>query len=578
MNLTVAQVAHAVGKSETYVRQHIHRKHLNARREGRTVYVDHEEVARWARERGLPFVLQDRTSFTTTGSQSRIARMTILALQQKNGRSTNLFTHIRHRRRDTLGPWASVPDKTWVTTTLLTAEANEEQTLQLHSLDATLGYCQELVDHILDEGILEIDDLEIRYALQHRSRRHRAYRDERTEADPSVPSPFSNHSADVLEYWSFAQEPEELWLELIELPPADLQAILSHLGFPLDRRSDHIGNLMISGAEDAIVSDLAAIPNGKLVLTVDGKDLAHGAYTAAVWAKHSGDDVVRQQVPITNRETVIDLESDVDHIGFAMYRGLDGQYIDLHEVGLIMEVSGAINISGGPTLQLRDRRSSTTDQVNPWGTRYALNIKFDEHSPLQDREIRRLFLARRNQERKSDARQVDVIERFGADQFEMAVEYFLSLLSRHSYQDAPLYLADPHFMSLDHGDPEKRLYLGMVEAMAGRPLRVLCAPLVPERPWWTSFPNLVTDRITVRAFVTQRGGGRAFHDRYLIAADTEILITNSFNGWSSGGLPLLAFHTACIGPRLRSCGHWMLVQRITAFKSERSSDGHLFRA
>ena len=35
MDLTIAELARAVGKSEPYVRQHVHRRHLTARREGR---------------------------------------------------------------------------------------------------------------------------------------------------------------------------------------------------------------------------------------------------------------------------------------------------------------------------------------------------------------------------------------------------------------------------------------------------------------------------------------------------------------------------------------------------------------
>ena len=55
MDLTIAELAQAVGKSENYVRQHIHRKHLTARRVGRSVFVTLDQAARWARERGLPF-------------------------------------------------------------------------------------------------------------------------------------------------------------------------------------------------------------------------------------------------------------------------------------------------------------------------------------------------------------------------------------------------------------------------------------------------------------------------------------------------------------------------------------------
>ena len=58
MVLTVAELALAVGRSENYIRQHIHRKHLTARKDGRSVFVALDEASRWARERGLPFVRQ----------------------------------------------------------------------------------------------------------------------------------------------------------------------------------------------------------------------------------------------------------------------------------------------------------------------------------------------------------------------------------------------------------------------------------------------------------------------------------------------------------------------------------------
>ena len=48
MNFTISELALAVEKSETYVRQHIHRKHLSAQKEGRNVFVALDEAARWA--------------------------------------------------------------------------------------------------------------------------------------------------------------------------------------------------------------------------------------------------------------------------------------------------------------------------------------------------------------------------------------------------------------------------------------------------------------------------------------------------------------------------------------------------
>ncbi len=55
MNLTISELAHAVGRNETYIRQHIHRKHLATRKDGRNVSVELDEAMRWVRA-GFPLI------------------------------------------------------------------------------------------------------------------------------------------------------------------------------------------------------------------------------------------------------------------------------------------------------------------------------------------------------------------------------------------------------------------------------------------------------------------------------------------------------------------------------------------
>ena len=106
MNLSIAELARAVDKSEIYVRQHIHRKHLTAQKDGHNVSVVVDEAVRWARERGLSFKLPARASVTAGAMNGRTARMTVLAWHAPGAQPRNLFTLIRHRRQDALGPWA----------------------------------------------------------------------------------------------------------------------------------------------------------------------------------------------------------------------------------------------------------------------------------------------------------------------------------------------------------------------------------------------------------------------------------------------------------------------------------------
>ena len=481
---------------------------------------------------GCTFVPPARVSVTTGAMKNRTARMTVLAWHAPGAQPRNLFTLIRHRQQDALGPWTSEPDETWSSDDL-------GHELRLFSFDAPFERCQALVDHVLDSGKLEIDGVEVHYALEPVPRRHWAYRDDRPLADASMRSPFSRHSAEIIEYWSFAAEPHKLWLEVLELLQGKAPPQLVRLGFPLDRRPDRVGNLMIAAAQDAIACNLAAHRDQTLRLYMDANDLLPGAYRATVWASHSGDEVLRRDVPVTLGQTKIELASDIDHIGFAIFRTADGQCVDLMEEFLIMEVGIRLEIESGPTLHLRNRQSRTIHTVNPSGSVSMINVHADDDSAELDKGIRRLWLNRRVHEREAAARREGNFARFGHDEFGEAVQYFVSLLRQGSDHKGTIYLADRYFMKSFNGDKKERLkqlYLKMFAATTGRPLRILCTERENAQPWWSSYPSLITDHVSVRAFFKQDGCTPGFHDRYLITPEREILITHSLNGWPEGGV------------------------------------------
>ena len=534
MNLTIAKLAYAIDKDEAYIRQHIHRKHLTVKKDGRNVSVTLDEAMRWAHERGLPFNLPAHASVTTGATEDRTARMTVLTRQAPGAQPRNLFTLVRHRRKDALGPWAGEPDETWSSVDL-------EHGLRLFSFDAPFERCQALVDHILDSGTLEIDGLEVHYSLAPNPRRHWAYRDKRPFADASVLSPFERHSAEIIEYWSFTAEPRKHWLEALKSLQGEAPPQLARLGFPLNLRLDRVGNLMIAAAQDTIICDLAANRNQTLRLHVDANELLPEAYRATVWASHSGDEVLRREVPVALGQTVIDLVSDIDHVGFAIFRTADGQCVDLMEAFLIMETSVRLELESGPTLHIRNRQSRTIHTVNPSGSVSMINVHSDDDSAELDKGIRRLWLDRQVHEREAAALREGNFARFGPDEFDEAVEYFISLLRQGSDHTGPIYLADRYFMKPFNRDKKERLeqlYLKMFAATTGRPLQILCTERDNgnAQPWWSNYPNLITDHVSVRAFLKQDRSTPGFHDRYLITPEREILITHSLNGWPEGGV------------------------------------------
>ena len=546
MKLTIAQLADATKQRQDFIRQHINRNHLKVQREGRNVLVDLDEATRWARERGLSLDLPAHVAIPTSYMQSRTARMTVLTWHPENANEVNLFTLIRHRRRDALGPWASETDETWSSEVVLADYAGDSEEFRLHVIDAPLEQCQRLVNHILTEGRLEIEGVNIEYVLEQLPRVHWAYRDERYNPDHSIRSPFSNHSAKVEEYWSFMEESKERWLKVAEAAAANPAPLLKGLGIPLERLPDRVGNLMIAAAEDTINCELS-VRDKTLILRVDkedGSELSPYEYTAAVWGTHSGDDVVRREMAIIRRETIVDIQSEVDHIGFAIYENRDGRCIDLMDTYLMMSISIAMNVESGPMVELNDRRRHTTTRLNPSSSRSMLNIEPGKNGAALDKQIRRQVLSRKSFEREATTRREGNFGRFGPDQFDEAVEFFLGLVRRHTYSDEPIYLADPYFRSSVVGDRERDLYLRVFGATSDRSLQVLCSPKTrtePGKQWWADYPKVLTSHVTVRELVNQRNQRtRAFHDRYLVAGDKEILISHSFNGWGEDGVTFVS--------------------------------------
>ena len=531
MQFTIPDLARAVHKSEGFIRQHIHRKHLAVRREGRNMTVALDEAMRWAHERGLSFVSPPGAQMTAATTQRRTARMAVLSWHEPGARPRNLFTHLRHRRQDALGPWAGKPAEAWQTDDF-------GHDLRLSTFEAPLERCHALVDRVVESGTLEIEGSVIDYAVEPRPRRHWAYRD-RLHAEASVLSPFSRHSALITEYWSLSAEPRKRWMVFMESHEDEFRTKLSRLGFPLYHRVERTGNLMIAHAEDAVSCSLEVYHDNTLSFRVDAEELLSEAYRATVWASHSGDAVLRREIPVTLGRTTIDLATDVDRIGFSVCRNIDGQCIDVKESVLVKEISVRMNFDDAPRLHLRDPHGQLIHTVKVPGSHSPIDVRLDKNSSELDKNIRRLWLERQFHEREGAARRERNLVRFGPDKFDQAVEYFIGLLHRESDSKNPIYLADRYFMNYLKERQGHKLYLDMfAAATADRPLYILCADKETTRgaPWWTTYPKDLTWHVYVRSFLRRGDMGPGFHDRYLITPERETLITHSFSGWLTDGV------------------------------------------
>ena len=482
----------------------------------------------------------DNALLPAESNENRSARMSVLTWHPKEGEALNLFTHIRHRQGDSMGPWAGEPDHIWHTTEFPAGETGGAGEIRIHRLDAPLTHCLQLVEDILVQNSLVAGDYEVRYALEQPPRIHWAHRNHTRPDDHSVSSPFTKHSAKIIEYWSFAPEPREYWRKVSESYMShQLERPLGSLGFRLDQRLDRAGNLMIAGAEDEIDCELISKQN-HLILSVNNagsKDLLENAYYATVWAGDSDDDLVQRHFEIDREDTVINVDSAIDKIGLAIYRRRDGQCIDMWEATLIQEINIGLTMATGQSLDIHDSRRGTTNTVSVGDAKSIIKVD-NERSNALDRTIRQAVLGRRSWQRDRDARQQGNLGRFGPDQTKEAIEFFLKFLADHGGSEGSIYLADPYFMQRDFDNTDDRIYSSLFGLTKGQSLRILCGQQ-NANAWLLKYPSILTNHVAIRSFTCKDNRGQdksSFHDRYLITPDKEIIITHSINGWHDQGV------------------------------------------
>ena len=538
MPLTVAELALAIGMDENYVRQHIRRKNLRAGKDGRRVFIEEAEAARWAKERGLPFSQATGTLEFGDEVSTRAARITMLAILGTDGTSRNVFTLIRHRDRRSLGPWDKEEDLSWHCATVPVENAGETKGLSFYRYDGMWTDCQEFVDRILREGKLDIEGHEVQFTLESKPQRHWAFQEHTSSGAEPLNSPFSSSSAEITEYWCFDPETQERWITGLQASEEAAQKMVDALHFPINKRSDRVGNLMIARALDAVESEIASRHDNRLILRVASRDWAEpppGAYSATVWADYSGDKVIHQSIEISNSETVLDHESDIDLVGYEINRSSDGVCINRYEAHLIKEINFQIAMSGPPTelsIHVPRRGYSIKRQMDTNSIASTFSVASDDSDGL-DQAIRKKHLVHVARETDRAARNEGSLYRFGPDQVDEAVEHIAQLVRAKANSEGPIYFSDPHLSG--ESQTELKVLMAILAGANGRPLYILSGRWKNSLRINRTLPLI--EQAKVRNVTGADGRGKpAFHDRYLITPAGETLITNSVNGWESDGV------------------------------------------
>ena len=542
MSLTVAELALAIGKDENYVRQHIRRGNLEARRDGRRVLVEEAEAARWAKKRGLPFGQTVWPLELDDQDGSRSARMTVLAIRGTDGTSRNVFTLIRHRDRRSLGPWHKEEYPGWYSDTVPVGNVGETTSLSLYRLDGLMADFQELIQLVLREGKLIIDGNEVHFALVSKPRHHWAHQEHTQTSTDSLKSWFNNLSAEITEYWCFDSEMQDQWMTTVEAAPETAEKMAEALHFPINRRSDRTGNLMIAKAQDSVESEIMAVQGNRLILRVESGDWAEpppDAYSATVWASHCGDKVMRRSVEISNSETVLNHESDIDLIGCEIYRNSNGECIDRYEANLITEISVQMSVSRPPTeVSIHGPRKGSLikRQINTNSTDSAFSVT-DKDSEGMGQMIRQKYRDHISRENDKAARR-DGKCRFRRGQVDEAVEHLARLVRPKPGQNGPIYFVDPHFKG--ESESEIKVLTAILFEARGQSLNILSSRWEVGQRF--NFPKSLIAQAKVKSFIhADERRDPAIHDRYLLTPAGETIITNSVNGWEKDGV---TFHSS----------------------------------
>lgn len=475
---------------------------------------------------------------------SRAARMTVMAMQGTDGISTNVFALVRYRDHRSLGPWYE-ENLNWHCSTAPVENAGEIRSLSLYRYDSTLAKCQEIVKQVLREGKLGIEGDEIQFKLEPNPRRHWAFQEHTSSGIKSLNSLFGNSSAEISEYWCFDKEIREKWIAAVQADAETTEKMATALHFPIIRRTDRVGNLMITNAEDAIESEIRALQDNRLVLRVASRDWTEppkGEYSATVWADHSGDRVLRRSLEINRSETVLNHESDVDLVGYEIYRNDDGECIDRYEAHVIKEIGIAMTVTGPPmNVRVVGKGYSFDRQINTNSIGSTSSIS-DKNSGGLDQAIRQKHLEYNAYETDRAARKEGNLHRFKPEEVDEAIEHIAQLVRPKTGWKEPVFFADPHFKG--ESETEVKMLTAILSEAYGQPLNILCGLWDDQRK--LRYPIPMVAQAKVKSF-TRRKDGRTlpgFHDRYLITPDGETLITNSVNGWDTDGV---TFHSSPYG-------------------------------
>ena len=115
---------------------------------------------------------------------------------------------------------------------------------------------------------------------------------------------------------------------------------------------------------------------------------------------HSGDEVLRQDLSVRSESTAIDVGSDVDRIGFAVFRTSDGRCVDLYAAALVKEINTTVYLDATPAMTLHDERGRLIHTVKPSPADSATEVKIEPYVDSIDKGVRRLWLDSRARERE----------------------------------------------------------------------------------------------------------------------------------------------------------------------------------
>lgn len=522
---TIAEVSKITGKNENLIRQHIHRKHLEASKTENGTLINKEELLSWAKSRNIKIdeeILSSLETFTpdttniTSKLSSKSTRCKILLL--KNGDET-IFLACSIKIRSAA---KSVKEKDWseIDTEnkeiiLLQKDTNGEWDLKsylssLFSGIKILNY--EFKANALDEKHTYLGP----------------------ENENNLSSPFLC-SAHLTEYWNYNLDFKKSISD--ELNNEKYKKDMSRFDVNLNTSPERVGNVLIFEAIDTLRVDINKTTDTNLRIKLNKKPDTPVSIVIKCWLN---EELIYKNLRYISEKIIdIDIKQYFNRFSYDIFNN-DGTPITDSD-NYIMESIG-LNINAiGRSISIKDKTGEKIATINK-GFNQESQISFFSNSEKL-KEFKNISLWGKLKAKQYKLKNKKSMFEFETGERDRFLQEVINQIMDFSMHNETVYFCDPYFLRFLHSEKGSLFFIKLAEALSGRKLRILCGHL-SDIPTSKIFEKLeekcntnIFSGIEIKVISADVNSEikNVMHNRWIAKKDSYYTISNSLNSVNEDG-------------------------------------------